>query len=137
MGYVERCLYDYKANVAEIECLQEELNGLMSLHGQSYEINNSSGEGDPVSNTVNQGFVLEKKITKLEKKVKPIQKLMGDLKGSSLRVQQMSGILRLRYIEHEDKEFIKDKICVSDTTFWRRNKELIALAKRYFGTFVK
>ena len=133
MGYVERCLYDYKANVAEIEILREELNGLMSLHGQSYEINNSQGENDPVANIVNQGLRLEKKIAKLEKRVKPVDKLLSDLKGSSLKVQQMSGILRLRYIEHEDKENIKQSLAVSERTLWRRTGELISLAKRYFG----
>ena len=120
MGYVERCLYDYKANVAEIEILREELNGLMSLHGQSYEINNSQGEGDPVANIVNQGLILEKKIAKLEKRVKPVDKLLSDLKGSSLKVQQ-------------DKENIKQSLAVSERTLWRRTGELISLAKRYFG----
>lgn len=136
MGYVERCLYDYKANAAEIEVLREELNGLMSLHGQSYEINNSQGESDPVANIVNQSAILEKKIAKLEKRVKPVDKLLSDLKGSSLKVQQMSGILKLRYIEHEDKEIIKKSLAVSEATFWRRVSELIRLAKRYLSNFV-
>lgn len=136
MGYVERCLYDYKANVAEIEVLREELNGLMSLHGQSYEINNSQGESDPVANIVNQSTILEKKIAKLEKRVKPVDKLLSDLKGSSLKVQQMSGILKLRYIEHEDKEVIKKSLAVSEATFWRRVSDLIRLAKRYLSNFV-
>ncbi|MBR2207269.1 MAG: hypothetical protein IJ859_00505 [Synergistaceae bacterium] len=137
MTYVEKCLYGYKANLAELEVLYEERKNLMSLHGQTYEINNSSGEQDPVGNIVNQGFSLDKRISQLEKRVKPVDKLMKDLQGSSLRVQQMSEILRLKYINHEDKDSIKKKVAVSDITLWRRTKDLIALAKRYFPFFVK
>ena len=133
MNYVERCLYDYKANVAEIEILREERENLMSMHGQSYEANNSSGKNDPVANTANQKLTLEKKISHIEKRVKPVNKLIKDLQGSSLRVQQMLGILRLKYIEHEDKDTIKHTIAVSEATFWRRVRDLLRLAKRYFG----
>ena len=139
MTYVEKCLYGYKykANLAELEVLYEERKNLMSLHGQTYEINNSSGEQDPVGNIVNQGFTLDKRISQLEKRVKPVDKLINDLKGSSFREQQMCGILRLRYIEHEDKEIIKKKIGISDITLWRRTKDLMSLAKRYFPSYVK
>ena len=133
MNYIERCLYEYKANSAEIEILREELNEIMSLHGQSYEINNSLNENDPVNNCINQKLTLERKIIKLEKRVKPVNKLLVDLKGSSLREQQMCGILRLRYIEHEDKEIIKKEMAISEATLWRRVRELLGLAKRYFS----
>ena len=132
MNYVEKYLYDYKANVAELEALREELNDLVSLHGQSYESFNPSGEADPVANTVNRKIKLEKKIAVVEKRVKPVMRLIEDLKGSSLRAKQMSEILRLKYIEHEDRDVVKKTVAISDMTLWRRSRELISLAVRYF-----
>ena len=132
MNYVEKYLYDYKANVAELQALREELNDLVSLHGQSYESFNPSGEADPVANTVNRKIKLEKKIAVVEKRVKPVMRLIEDLKGSSLRAKQMSEILRLKYIEHEDRDVVKKTVAISDMTLWRRSRELISLAVRYF-----
>ena len=133
MNYIEKCLFDYKANLAEIETLNEEINSLMSLHGQSYGINNNSlSTGDPVANCINQKLNIERKIAKLKKRVNPVERLLNDLNGSSFREQQMKGILVLRYIGHEDKEFVKNEIAISEATFWRRNRELLRIAKRYF-----
>lgn len=137
LTYVERCLYDYKANVAEIEALRSEQNNLMSLHGHNYEMNNSFGECDPVANIVNQSLNLDKKIAAIEKRVKPVDKLLGDLKGSSQRVQQMAGILRLRYFQHEDNFVVRRELSISSTTLWRRSRELLALASHYFGKNLK
>ena len=80
-------------------------------------------------------LAIDKRISKLEKCVKTVEKLMNDLNGSASNVRQMAGILQLRYIQHEDKEVIKDKIRISERTFWRRVKDLIRLAKRYLGDF--
>ena len=135
MNYVEKCLYDYKVNIAEIEALIEKRSGLMSMRAQSYHSNNSYEVNDPVGNTVNQKLAIDKRISKLEKCVKAVEKLVNDLKGSASNVRQMAGILQLRYIQHEDKEVIKEKIRISERTFWRRVKELIRLAKRYLGDF--
>ena len=136
MGYIERCLYDYKANVAKLEMMQEELDDLMSLHGQSYEIFKSHGEADPVANAVNQRLKLEIKIKEIKRRIKPVEKLIEDLKGTSLRVRQMAEILRLRYFQHEDKTIIMEKLAVSSSTLWRRTNELIALAERYFPLYM-
>ena len=136
MNYVEKYLYDYKANVAELQALREELNDLVSLHGQSYESFNPSGEADPVANTVNRKIKLEKKIAVVEKRVKPVMRLIEDLKGSSICTSQMANILKLRYIQHEDKLLICRNLAISEATFWRRVRQLVKLAKRYFGKFV-
>lgn len=133
MIYVEKCLYEYKANLAELEVLCEERENLMSLHGNSYEINNSSGEHDPVGNIVNQKFLLDKKILRIKKRVKAVDKLIKDLNNNSDYEKQIAEILKLRYIQHEDKEFVKKELAISEATFWRRVRELIRLAKKYFG----
>lgn len=135
MNYVEKCLYDYKANIAEIEVLKEKRSGLMSMRAQCYQANNSYEVNDPVGNIVNQRLAIDKKISRLEKCVKYVGKLIDDLNGSASNVRQMSVILQLRYIQHEDKEAIKEKIGISERTFWRRVRELIRLAKRYLGDY--
>ena len=67
MNYIEKCLYDYKANIAEIEVLIEKRSGLMSMRAQSYQSSNSYEVNDPVGNTVNQKLAIDKRISKLEK----------------------------------------------------------------------
>ena len=37
MTYVERCLYEYKENVASIDVMTEEIADLRSVNGQNYD----------------------------------------------------------------------------------------------------
>ncbi len=77
---------------------------------------------------------LEKKIARLEKKIKPINKLIMDLSsGKSLYIRQLRDILTLKYIGHEDNHYIQEEMCVSVSTYWRRVRELLRIARKYFG----
>ena len=133
MTYVEKCLYDYRANVAALEMLIEEKNNLKSIHGHSYEINNSSVGADPVASTVNNLMALEKKIARLEKKIKPVNELLENLSGSDLRFQQMKDILKMKYFNHESVRYILKELAISERTFRRRIRELLHLAFIFFG----
>ena len=134
MTYVEKCLYEYKSNIAVLEYLQEEKNNLMSIHGHSYDIENKSSMSNPVLTTVNQSMELEKKIACLKRKIVPVRKLLDDLAvGKSLRVQQMREILISKYVAHEDNQHVQEKMCVSVSTYWRRVREFLRLARKYFG----
>ena len=133
MTYIERCLYDYKANIAALEVLIAERNNLKSIHGHSYEVINSSVGADPVSRTVNNLMALEKKIDRLNKKIRPVNKLISDLSGRALRLQQIKKILTLKYLEHENNSYIQKEIGISVSTYWRRVQELLRIARKYFG----
>ena len=135
MTFVERCLYEYKANKAAIEVISMEINDLMSVRGCSYE--NYSPDSHTVSDSVLEVTAmkmnLEKKIARLQRLTTPVEKLRDDLSGNSLNTQQMREILVWKYIEHEGNERTQEKMAVSERTFWRRVRELLYLAKKYFG----
>ena len=129
MMYVEKCLYDYLANIAALEYLQEELINLKSIHGHSYEINKPSVGSDPVINTVNNRMELEKKISKLGKKINPIKRLIDDLESR----EHLKKILLLKYISHGKNDYVQKEMNMSSATYWRRVRELLRIAKKYFG----
>ena len=135
MTFVERYLYEYKSNKAAIEAISMEINDLMSVRGCSYE--NYSPDSHTVSDSVLEVIAmkmnLEKKIARLQRLTTPVEKLRDDLSGNSLNTQQMREILVWKYIEHEGNERTQEKMAVSGRTFWRRVRELLYLAKKYFG----
>lgn len=133
MHGVERCLWDYKANLASQAAMREEIAGLMSVRGHSYEAHVISVASDPVADVTNRILNLEHKIKSSERRTRPVEKLQVDLQGSDMYISQMGKILSLRYIEHESIEAVMDELAISSATFWRRTKELIRTARKYFG----
>lgn len=136
MGYVERCLWDYRDNLASIEIMREELSGLMSVHGQEFGSNVASGSADPVSRVCERVMRLESSIKKAEKMTVPITRMSEGLCGSDLRICQMRDVLRLKYFEHESKEAVIREAGISEKTYYRRCSEIKRLARKYFGEWV-
>ncbi len=133
MTYIERCLYDYKANKALLEFLITEQESLMSMHGANYSLFDTNNVSDPVSEVAHRALELEKKIKNVEKQINSVDRLYADLCGSAFYMHQMREILRLKYFEHHDKNVIKEALSISNSTLWRRTHELLRLAKKYFG----
>ena len=133
MGYVERCLWDYRDNLASIEIMREELAGLMSVHGPELGGNISGGSSDPVSRVCERVIMLERNIKKAEKMTVPITRMSEGLCGSDLRISQMREILRLKYFEHGSKEAVIREAGITEKTYYRRCSEIKRLARKYFG----
>ncbi len=133
MKYVERCLWDYKANVAMLEILTLRLGALRSVHGHNYEAHSVNGASDPVANVTGQILDLEKKIHRTGLMVYPVQRLEADLKGNAQPTYHMQEILKLRYFEHNSREYVQSELGLSQTTYWRRQEELLRLARKYLA----
>lgn len=133
MKYVERCLWDYRANVAMLEILQGKLRALQSVHGHNYEAHVENGASDPVAMRTDKVLNMERKIKRTEQLVFPVNRLVSDLSGSSHPTRQMSEILRLKYFDHNSREYVQTKLSISQPTYWRRHEELMRLARKYFG----
>ena len=133
MGYVERCLWDYRDNLASIEIMREELAGLMSVHGQEFGGKSPYGSADPVSRVCERVMTLERNIKKVERMTVPITRMAEGLCGSDLRIHQMREVLRLKYFEHESKEAVIREAGISEKTYYRRCSEIKRLARKYFG----
>ena len=133
MTYVERCLYEYKANVASIEAMKAEHDDLTSAHCQTYEGHTLNGVSDPVFEVTARKMGLESRIARTERKTRPVERLKADLTGNDLRIVQMREILNFKYINQEGNEKTQELMAVSSRTYWRRVRELLWLAKKYFG----
>ena len=133
MRYIERCLWDYRDNLASIEMMREELAGLMSVHGQELGKNGANEVSDPVPKVCERVMMLERNIKKVEKMTLPITRMLEGLCGSELRVKQMNEVLRLKYFEHESTNVVIRKAGISATTYFRRIGEIKRLARKYFG----
>ena len=133
MGYVERCLLDYRYNLASIEIMREELAGLMSVHGQNFGSTGACVLSDPVSRVCERVMTLEKNIKKAERMTLPITRMVEGLCGSDLRIYQMREILKLKYFDHESKEVVIREAGITEKTYYRRCSEIKRLARKYFG----
>ncbi len=136
MGYIERCLWDYRDNLVSIEIMREELAGLMSVHGQDYGGKCANESADPVSKVCERVMTLERNIKKAEKMTMPITRMAEGLCGSDLRICQMREILRLKYFGHESKEAVIREAGITEKTYYRRCSEIKRLARKYFGEWV-
>ena len=133
MTFIEHCLYEYKENKAALEALKFEVTDLKSVHGQNYDGHAINGVSDPVSEVTARIIAIEGRITRLERKVKGVERLRDDLSGSDLRYSQMRQILELKYINHEDNIETQEAMAISSSTFWRRVRELLYIARKYFS----
>ena len=131
MGYVESCLWEYKANKGALLLLREELAGLKSVHGQELKQHAGNDVSDPVADVAHQVLILERKIRKLERHTRPVEKLQEYLTNSDEHTYHMREILKLKYFDHKDTGLIIRKIGISEATYFRRCSELKRLARKY------
>ena len=141
MTYVEKCLYDYPANVAKIEMLNKELK-LLKARGDvqvvSYDIrNNSYGvHSDPVSTHFQKIESVEDSIYRLMRKTEPVKKLYEvlcspyALDGS--RNAEYRQILELFYWGGNSVQNILLHLNWSKTSFYVRRQGLLRFAEEYF-----
>lgn len=134
MNYIERCLYNYCDNLALLEHSRTELKSLQSLQAQSYEAHSGNGISNPVFEVIAKIISLEQKIKALLRHTSPVTRLFRTLTSiNTLRHSQMACILKLRYFAHHSVNKVIREMAISQPTYWRRNDELLRLAKQYLN----
>ena len=134
MNYVERCLYFYRDNLTLLDNSRAELKTLQSLQAQNYEANSGSGISDPVFRVTARIISLEQKIKALLRHIMPVKKLFRTLTSiNTLRHSQMACILKFRYFAHHSVNRVIREMAISQPTYWRRNDELLRLARQYLN----
>lgn len=82
--FAERCLYDYKANMARLEVLRADLRILdaaSSVKVQAYDgVPGSGAPSDSVSGRLQRIEKVEEDILHLERRTLPIRRLYDDLR---------------------------------------------------------
>ena len=139
--FAERCLYDYKTNVAQLEVLRADLKVLdaaSSVNGQTYDALPCLGYlRDAVSARLERIENLEEDIQYLERRTGPIRRLYDDLRagyvleGSPKTI--LRGILELFYLGENTWQATAEELGLSRASFFRKKEELVRLGIRYLG----
>ena len=139
--FAERCLYDYKTNVARLEVLRADLrtlDALSSAKGQAYDALPCPGHlRDAVSARLERIENLEEDIRYLERRTEPIRRLYDDLgagyvlEGSPKTI--LRGILELFYLGENTWQATAEELGLGRTSFFEKRKELVELTIRYLG----
>lgn len=139
--FAERCLYDYKTNVARLEVLRADLrtlDAMSSAKGQAYDGFPCPGLlRDAVSARLERIEGVEQDILHLERRTLPIRRLYDDLRedyvleGSSKAI--LRGILELFYLGENTREATAEELGLSRASFFRKKEELVRLSIRYLG----
>ena len=139
--FAERCLYDYKANVARLEVLRTDLrvlDAISSVKVQNYDGTPGSGyPSDSVSGRLQRIERVEEDILHLERRTLPIRRLYDDLRENYVLTDSpkmiLRGILELFYFGENTREATAEELGLSRASFFRKKEELVRLSIRYLG----
>ena len=131
--YVERCLWEYRENIAMLERLCWLLSIVRSVRGHSYEAHVAGNVSDPVADVVHRIMQLEKRILKTWEKVNPVNRLQKDIAAGAHQDRYLRDVLKMRYMEHVSVDAIRDVLHISSSTYGRVKQKLLKVAGKYFG----
>ena len=140
--YAEKCLYEYKRNMACLKVLREDLRveeAGTDVHAQNYQY--SFGFTGEPSNPVEARHVkietLKERIKVLERYTKPITELIGDLTGADVlngsNNAALMEVLRLHYFGGNTLDAIVDELKIARSTFYHRRRQLVYVAITYLA----
>ena len=140
--YAEKCLYEYKRNMAALNILRDDLRVAQAdtdVHAQNYQLT-FGFYGEP-KNPEEARLIkiegIERRIQILERYTKPITKLMEDLnapenlEGSDNKI--LLQILKLMYFGRNTPFAITSALNIADRTFSRKRRELVFLTIDYMA----
>ena len=131
--YVEKCLWEYRENLAMLEHLQWLVGTAHSVRGHSYEAHVAGNVSDAVADVVHRILQLEKRIMKTLERVKPIERLQKDIADGAHQDRYVREVLKRRYMEHVSVDTIRDELHISSSTYGRAKQKLLRIAGKYFG----
>ena len=140
--YAEKCMYEYKQNMACIEILREDLRverAGTDVHVQNYQYTfNFTGEpSNPVQARLMKIEQLEERIRKLERWTKPITMLKSDLTSSesldTSHNKELYEVMELMYFGNNQPDAIIEELKIAKRTFTRRRRNLVLIAINYLG----
>ena len=140
--YAEKCLYEYKRNLAGLKVLREDLRVLQAgtdVHAQNYQLTFSfSGTvSDPVHARLVKIEGLEERIRKLERITTPITQLGEDMTAPEvLEYSPSKGlmeILRLVYFGQNPADAVMAELKISRKMYYNRRRELVNMTISYLA----
>ncbi len=139
--HAEKCLYEYKRNLACIDILKEDLRVLKAttdVNAQNYDkpFTKNNSPSDPVAQHLIKLEQIEVRIKLLERWTKPIERLIADLSSDVLDGSKKKGllqVLKLFYFGNNVPDPVMEELNISRRAFFRKRRELVLMAIDYLG----
>ena len=140
--YVEKCLYEYKRNIACLKILKDDLRVEQAgcdVHVQNYQYTGTpTGEpSNPVESRLIKIEKLEERIRILERCTQPISRLIEDLTAPYVHdgsaKAEMYAIMELYYFGQNSLSAILVELHMSRKCAYTRRQELVKMAMGYMG----
>ena len=137
--YTEKVLHSYKRNVGTSEKLAEELDMLREvgdIQGQSYgNAVNMSAVSDPVLAYVIKVESIEKKLKRIKRRVKAVDRLREDLRECKvITIASPRNLLRILTEYYIEGLTVNEFLSIHNwirSTFYVRKRELVIIAGEY------
>ena len=140
--YAEKCLYEYKRNMAGLKVLREDLRVAeisTDVHAQNYQYT-FGFTGEPSNPVEGRAMNIEKireRIRTLERYTKPITELVEDLTSPDVlngsNNMALMEILRLMYFGGNTPDVIIDELNIARRTFFKRRRQLVCVTISYLA----
>ena len=140
--YAERCLYDYKRNVAGLKVLREDLRVMRSgldvqAQNYQYKLEFTGTVSDPVQARLLKIETIEERIRMLERYTLPIGQLIEDITAPEVleysENKSLMGILRLLYFGKNPPDAVMEELKLGRRTFYRQRRELVNMTASYLA----
>ena len=134
--FAEKCLYDYKKNLARLNVLCEDLRVLqcssevkVQVYDRIFAPNNSPS--DPVFNHLIKIENIEEEIKKIKRLTDPIKKMIEDFSSSEVlensHQNRLLKILRYVYFGNNSWHDVTQEMHIGKSLFFQYKKELVAV----------
>lgn len=140
--YAEKCLYEYKKNLARLNVLSEDLRVLKcssDVKAQSYNLIFSSNgrPSDPVFNYVVKIESIEEEIGKIRRVTDPISRMIKDFSAPEVLENsyqhRLFEIMRYVYFGNNSWRDVAQELHIGKSLFFHCKKELVKCAIDYLG----
>ena len=140
--YAEKCLYEYKRNLAALNILRDDLRVAQAdtdVRAQNYQL--TFGFGGEPKNPEEARMIkiegIERRIQILERYTKPITQLMNDLNApenlDGSDNEMLIQILKLMYFGRNNPTAIMCELNIAGRTFSRKRRELVFMTIDYMA----
>ena len=140
--YAERCLYEYKRNMAGLEILRDDLRTIQAgtdVHAQNYQnaLDFTGDPSDPVQTRMMRIEKLEERIRLLERFTQPVTRLVEDLTAPYVlddsKKAEMYSLMELYYFGQNSIASVMEALHISRKNVYNRRRELVNMAMGYMG----
>ncbi len=140
--YAEKCLYEYKRNIACLEILREDLrteNNATDVQAQTYDapLNFTGNPSNPVQSRIIRIERLEERIKQLERYTQPVTQLISDLNAPYVREgspkAELYSLMELYYFGQNSTAIILAELHISRQSLFNRRRELVKMLMGYMG----